>query len=465
MPFAPSWSAPTRADRRRLALQRVFEGSEPAPDAEAFTVVGVVGAVRQAGLTEDEAQGAAYFPFAHRLDRSLFVVTRASVPADAAGRTLQAVVRRIDPELRLAFGVAWDLRAVKPAFFPVPCCVANGRRANPAVPIGGTVEVWSGRLPKTDIGWPTAAPHITRGANAAQRKEDPATSSPYAARFSQGATIVPRVLFAVEKETTGPLGAGAGRWAVRSRRSPNEKEPWKSLATIRGTVERQFVRPMHLGETLLPYRMVEPLLGVIPWDGKRLLDTTDDRLAAFPGLSEWWTSVAALWMKHRSSENMVLRERLDYQRGLSQQFPLPECRVVYTKSGMYLAAAIVRGDALIDHSLYWGTASSLAEAHYLEAVLNSDVTTQRLRPLQARGEHNPRHYDKYVWKLPIPMYDPQEPLHSRLGQLAEQAEAIAAAVELPTGKRFESLRSRVRQAVADSDTGREIADQVRALLK
>jgi predicted permease len=79
--------------------QRVFQASDPAPDAEAFTVVGVVGAVRQAGLTEDEAQGAVYFPFAHRLDRSLFVVTRASASADAAGRTLQAVVRRIDPEL------------------------------------------------------------------------------------------------------------------------------------------------------------------------------------------------------------------------------------------------------------------------------------------------------------------------------------------------------------------------------
>jgi predicted lysophospholipase L1 biosynthesis ABC-type transport system permease subunit len=67
--------------------------------AEAFTVVGVVGAVRQAALSEDEAQGAVYFPFAHRLDRSLFVVTRASVPAEAAGKTLQDVVRGIDPEL------------------------------------------------------------------------------------------------------------------------------------------------------------------------------------------------------------------------------------------------------------------------------------------------------------------------------------------------------------------------------
>ena len=77
---------------------RVFRGADTGRAEDAFTVVGVVGAVKQAGLTEEEAQGAVYFPLAHRLDRSLFVVTRGSAPAQAAG-PLQAVVRRIDPEL------------------------------------------------------------------------------------------------------------------------------------------------------------------------------------------------------------------------------------------------------------------------------------------------------------------------------------------------------------------------------
>ena len=43
--------------------QRLWEGSEAGKDAEAFTVVGVVGEVKQAGLTEDEAQGAIYYPY------------------------------------------------------------------------------------------------------------------------------------------------------------------------------------------------------------------------------------------------------------------------------------------------------------------------------------------------------------------------------------------------------------------
>ena len=51
--------------------QRLFQGSEEGPDAEAYTIVGVVGPVKQAGLIEDEAQGAVYYPFGHRLDHSL----------------------------------------------------------------------------------------------------------------------------------------------------------------------------------------------------------------------------------------------------------------------------------------------------------------------------------------------------------------------------------------------------------
>jgi len=35
---------------------RLFQGSERGPDADAFTVVGVVGSIKQAGLTDDAAQ-------------------------------------------------------------------------------------------------------------------------------------------------------------------------------------------------------------------------------------------------------------------------------------------------------------------------------------------------------------------------------------------------------------------------
>jgi predicted permease len=79
--------------------QRLFEGAEDRPDADAFTIVGVVGAVKQAELAEHQAQGAVYYPFGQRPDNSLFVVVRTSLPPESLGFSLQRAVRAIDAEL------------------------------------------------------------------------------------------------------------------------------------------------------------------------------------------------------------------------------------------------------------------------------------------------------------------------------------------------------------------------------
>jgi len=77
----------------------LFQGSEAGPDAEAFTVVGVVGSVKQAGLTDDTAQGAIYYPYVFRTDDSIFVAIRTSLPPESIGFTLQKDVRQIDASL------------------------------------------------------------------------------------------------------------------------------------------------------------------------------------------------------------------------------------------------------------------------------------------------------------------------------------------------------------------------------
>ncbi len=79
--------------------QRLWEGSEAGKDADAFTVVGVVGETKQAGLTEDQAQGAIYYPYVFRTDDSFFVTVRTSLPPESLGLTLQKTVRQIDPDI------------------------------------------------------------------------------------------------------------------------------------------------------------------------------------------------------------------------------------------------------------------------------------------------------------------------------------------------------------------------------
>ena len=78
---------------------QVFLGSSEGGDADAFTIVGVVGEIKQAALTEEPGQGAVYFPFARRADRQVFLVMRTSVPPASIGNVLQAIVRTADPEM------------------------------------------------------------------------------------------------------------------------------------------------------------------------------------------------------------------------------------------------------------------------------------------------------------------------------------------------------------------------------
>jgi predicted permease len=80
--------------------QRLFQGSD-SDEAKLSTIVGVVGAVKQAELTEPRGQGAVYFPFIDRDAANIFVVTRTSQRPEAFAETLRKLVRATDPELAI----------------------------------------------------------------------------------------------------------------------------------------------------------------------------------------------------------------------------------------------------------------------------------------------------------------------------------------------------------------------------
>jgi predicted permease len=80
--------------------QRVFQGSD-SDDAKLFTIVGVVGAVKQAELTEPQGQGAVYLPFMDSDGINIFVVTRTSQRPEAFAETLRKLVRAANPDLAI----------------------------------------------------------------------------------------------------------------------------------------------------------------------------------------------------------------------------------------------------------------------------------------------------------------------------------------------------------------------------
>lgn len=369
-------------------------------------------------------------------------------------------------EIRIQFSEPWDLRRIRPHFFPRASCVAFGKRPRApkaedtlAMPDHG--EIWRGKLEWINAPWSIASGWLER-TNGEIKQQEGEFGSPYAKSFTQGATILPLLLFFVTEQESSPLGLPKGRVAVQSRRTNLEKKPWKNLPDISGVVERKFVRPVFSGEAVYPFRIGESMIAVLPCNDKSLL--TPDEIDLNPGLQQWWAQTSEMWEKNRSTERLSLTERLDFQRTFSDQLPIPPLRVVYNKSGMHICAAkLTNSKAVVTHGLYWAPVASEEEADYLCAVLNAPVTTELTRPLMSYGKDE-RDIHRHVWELPIPAFDADNPIHCRIADLGAEAEKIVAAQQIDESVHFAAVRRHVRDALMETYQGQEIDSLVTDLI-
>lgn len=253
---------------------------------------------------------------------------------------------------------------------------------------------------------------------------------------------------------------------VKSRLSRQEKEPWKSLDPLEGSIELEFLKSVYLGESIGPYRVFSPLEGIIPWDSdkRQLLESNSAFTAGHRNLSKWLETAESLWDNHGSG-SMSFRDQIDYFGKLTGQYPVAPIRVVFSKAGTLPAAAIIEdSDAIIDNKLYWMGTKSKQEAHYLIAILNSETARSRAEQWQSEGQWGKRDFDKAMFNLPIPLFDTKIDLHQELAAAAMQAELVAAKIELKDGEYFTKSRQRIRAALAEDGIAAEIEKLVTKLL-
>lgn len=390
--------------------------------------------------------------------RLAFVVPNSVIDRDYWGGFRQG---RFDGA-NLQFSSSWDLRRIRPHLFPRGSAVIFGTRAVQPAMMPTTALIWSGRAPHRRVAVDTATllRHTVGTLTVSSGDEE---RSPYSARFSQGANLVPRLLFRVEPAQATALGVPAGRAGVRSKRSAGEKKPWKELPALTGTVETEFIWPTVLGEHIVPYRMLPLDTFVIPLTRKGLILAGDiPRIDAYPGLAKWTRDAEELWKEHGGS-SMSLTEQIDHFGKLTQQVPVPGIRVVYAASGMHVSAALVTDPrVIVEHAAYWAAVATEAEGRYLVGILNSPMLTEVVRPLMSYGKDE-RHIDKHVWKLPIPVYDPANDLHLTIARLAGELATDIADHEF-TSQYFVTMRQQLRQQLLTDARAQELNDAVVALL-
>jgi SAM-dependent methyltransferase len=363
--------------------------------------------------------------------------------------------------LGLTFDPSWDLRRIRPHFFPRAACVVFGTRSEVGGVMTDKASIWTGRLSRPNAPWSEASASLSR-VDGTIKRTGGSTRSPYDPAFTQGAVFLPRFVFTVEEQEAPSLGLPAGRKAIRSSRSVQEKKPWKFLQGLTGVVESEFVRAYYSGENIFPYRAAAPLQAVIPCNSNRLL--TQSEIELHPGLQQWWNRAQDVWNENSGSKKLSLEQQLDYQSKLTKQLPVVPLRIAYNRSGMHVVAAkITNRRALITSGLYWAAVHSENEANYLCAVMNAPTTTELVRPFMSYGKDE-RDIAKHIFEVPIPTFDPANAQHARLSVLGAQAEELVAGYTLSLDIHFAAVRRHIREYIEETDIGKEIDELVYELL-
>lgn len=404
--------------------------------------------------------------YMRRAGKIAFVLPYAAMSRDPYTKFRKGDFQHRAQPVAVRFTDAWTFPSDVQPLFPVPSCVLFAQGSHLPRPLPKKVTRHSGVLPTRD-----ATPEMADKCLSAKADDWPAdtgvSASPYREKFRQGATLVPRRLVIVERlPASGRLGGNPQAPRVRGRTSKQDKAPWKTLDPLEGPIEAEFLRPVYMGESIAPYRVLSNVTGVIPWNPntREVMDKDGAYSVGKRLLAEWLTKAEAVWNKH-SSGAMNWRAQCDYFGKLSSQFPVAPIRVFFAGSGSQPAAVRISDkEAVAEHALYWISCASKLEADYLCSILNSETARAAAEQWQSIGQWGARHFDKAVFNLPIPLFDAANPLHNALAKGAAKAEKLAAKVELKEGEHFPRTRKRIRQALIANGVAAKIEELVAQLI-
>ena len=336
----------------------------------------------------------------------------------------------------------WDLDNVVPDFFPMPASVvfATYAGAGEGVPMApGTVQVWSGN-------WEEDYDGISRKSEALHH-DDGKFKSPYAELTSQGPTIYDRRLFFVETVPHTALLPAANTTNVKPRLSSQDKITYKGqLHQLEGVVHNDHLFDVYLGECIAPYLALDPLKAVLPMHRTTMTMPLNhdhcskdkhgaNRLeveALHATMQRRWNNAVELFREaHKDRSINELLDNLNHLNKMTDQLEYLRAaangdntvRVAYATSGEPTAAIIENASTVVESTAYQTICQSKPEAYYVLAIINSNELARQAKPFcPTNWAKEIRHFHKHGWKLPIPRYDADDPLHVRLSELGKAAE-------------------------------------------
>lgn len=346
-----------------------------------------------------------------------------------------------------------DCERVEP-LFNVPACVVISAGPEP-VPAGSEPEKdrrirslhLSGQLPSRNASYGEAQTRLRKTEN--DYASQPATEpSPYWGEVTQGASLAPRCAWFVTPPESALLIDQRRPYLVTDASTERQaKPPWKGIR-MEGGVESDFLFATLLSDHMVPFGWRGLSLVALPLvQGEagrgRLLDARAAIRLGKAGLNRWLRDAQSVWESHAKPSGRIrdIYERLDYGQCLTRQRPSGVVKLLYGKSGTHLCACAVdaRDPArfkvhtlpvrgfIADYVTYWLEAKSVAEAHYLCAVLNAARVDEAIKPFQTKGAFGARHgkgqrdiHRRPFEVVPIPRFSNKDERHRELARISQR---------------------------------------------
>jgi hypothetical protein len=364
-----------------------------------------------------------------------------------------------------------DLEKVSP-LFNVPSCVLISRKGGKtSYPVQSTE--FSGKLVIRNSKLEKALDILEVKSASYQPPNLQGLRSPYYDKLKAGAAIYPRPLVFVDFDVHPTLGISLAKPRIKTAEdvSAATKEQWKGV-TISGNADASFIFATIVGGEILPfaYSRIRPVVLPVEPAGPtlRLLEVKDLKAKGFEDTADWFAKVQSLWEEKSSAKSRQNFPRfissIDYQGLLSSQNPRKKYLLIYAGSGSNVASCVIdRNDIppfklgpqllkpalfVVDKTAWYIETDSLEEAHYLCAVLNSDVVNDTIKPLQTRGLFGERHIHRRPFLLPIPRFDEKNQVHLNLSSLSRQCHTKLTSASFD-GINSGRARAEARHAVDD----------------
>jgi hypothetical protein len=244
----------------------------------------------------------------------------------------------------------------------------------------------------------------------------PLKVSYYKTLFHKGADLNPRNLIFVEFTEVDDLLVKIN---PDNRIFKRAKIPWNKAEYKDYIVEKEYLFKVLKSTELVKFHLFDHYTVFLPLKKE---DLTFNYINLDKNSKKFYDQINEIYVKNKkeTTTHNSLMENLNRWAKLINTRQLSKIKVVYNNSGSMINSAVVEGDFLITGDLSFYDTIDLNEAHYLSAILNSNIMTEQIKIMKSS-----RHIFKLPFNIPIKKFDPDKINHQKLVELGKKGQEIA----------------------------------------